>query len=268
MISRIFLSRTSPFTFTGNKFEFRMVGSSASVAGPNIILNTVVAETLDEFATRLEKSKDVNAEITSILKDTLKAHGKIIFNGNNYSEEWVKEAEKRGLPNVKNTVDAHKAFTTQKSKDVFAKYGVLSNEELHSRYEIYIEQYAKCINIEAMTALKMLKTLYIPVIIGFTDSLAGTVAKVKAAGSSSDVQSGLLKMVTTLLESIVTKTMKLETNTVKAQETNDTVKKAETYRDNVFTALAEVRKDVDAAEKIMPAGLWPVPTYADMLFKL
>lgn len=261
-------NRTSPFAFTGNKFEFRMVGSSASVAGPNIILNTVVAETLDEFATKLEKSKDVNAEITGILRDTLKAHGKIIFNGNNYSEEWVKEAEKRGLPNVKNTVDAHKAFTTQKAKDVFAKYEVLSNEELHSRYEIYIEQYAKCINIEAMTALKMLKTLYIPAIIGFTDSLAGTVAKVKAAGSSSDVQSGLLKMITTLLESIVTKTMKLESNTVKAQETNDTVKKAETYRDNVFTALADVRKDVDAAEKIMPAGLWPVPTYADMLFKL
>ena len=261
-------NRTSPFAFTGNKFEFRMVGSSASVASPNIILNTVVAETLDEFATRLEKSNDVNAEITAILKDTMKSHGRVIFNGNNYSEEWVKEAEKRGLPNVKNTVDAHKAFTTQKAKDVFAKYGVLTNEELHSRYEIYIEQYAKCVNIEAMTALKMLKTLYIPAVIDFTGSLAGTVSKVKAAGASADVQSGLLKMVSSLLGSIVSKTMKLEEATVKSQEISNTVKKAESYRDSVFTALGETRKDVDEVEKIMPAHAWPVPTYADMLFKL
>ncbi len=261
-------NRTSPFAFTGNKFEFRMVGSSASVASPNIILNTVVAETLDEFATRLEKSKDVNSEIKTILKETLKDHGRIIFNGNNYSEEWVKEAEKRGLPNVKNTVDAHKAFTTQKAKDIFAKYNVLSNEELHSRYEIYIEQYAKCINIEAMTALKMLNTLYIPAVIGFTGKLAKTIGAVKDTGVSTSSQTALLKSVTTLLESIVSKTAKLEEATVKAQDTSETVKKAEMYRDSVFVALKDIRKDVDAAEKIMPASAWPVPTYADMLFKL
>lgn len=261
-------NRTSPFAFTGNKFEFRMVGSSASVAGPNLTLNTAMAEVLDEFATRLEKSKDVNAEVLAILKEVVKNHSRIIFNGNNYSQEWVKEAEKRGLPNVKNTVDAHKAFTTKKAVDLFMKYGVLTKEELHSRYEIYIEQYAKYINIEALTALTMLKTQYIPAAISFIDSLAATVARVKAADVSATVQAGLLKTVTSLLGSIATKTMQLEDATAKAQATADVIKKAEAYRDNVFAAMADVRKEVDAIEKLMPATLWPVPTYAEMLFKL
>ena len=261
-------NRTSPFAFTGNKFEFRMVGSSASVAGPNLTLNTAMAEILDEFATRLEKSRDVNAEVLAILKEVVKNHSRIIFNGNNYSQEWVKEAGKRGLPNVKNTVDAHKAFTTRKAVDLFTKYGVLTKEELHSRYEIYIEQYAKYINIEALTALTMLKTQYIPAAIGFIDSLAATVARVKAAGVSATVQAGLLKTVTARLESIATKTAKLEDATTKAQATADVIKKAEAYRDHVFTAMADVRKEVDAMEKLMPATSWPVPTYAEMLFKL
>jgi len=261
-------NRTSPFAFTGNKFEFRMVGSAQSCAGPNIILNTAAAETLDEFATRLEKSKDVNAEAAAIIKETMKAHGRIVFNGNGYSDEWQKEAEKRGLPNVKNSVDAHKAMITKKAEEVFTKYGVLSKEELHSRYEIYIEQYAKQINIEGLTALKMAKTLYIPAVVGYTESLADTINKVKAAGASAAVQSELLKNITALLESASKKASVLEAEIAKAQEVADTVKKAETYRDNVFTASVSLREDIDALETMLPAEVWPVPTYAEMLFNL
>jgi len=261
-------NRTSPFAFTGNKFEFRMVGSAQSCAGPNIILKTAAAETLDEFATRLEKSKDVNAEAAAIIKETMKAHGRIVFNGNGYSDEWQKEAEKRGLPNVKNSVDAHKAMITKKAEEVFTKYGVLSKEELHSRYEIYIEQYAKQINIEGLTALKMAKTLYIPAVVGYTESLADTINKVKAAGASAAVQSELLKNITALLESASKKASVLEAEIAKAQEVADTVKKAETYRDNVFTASVSLREDIDALETMLPAEVWPVPTYAEMLFNL
>jgi glutamine synthetase len=261
-------NRTSPFAFTGNKFEFRMVGSSASVATPNIVLNTIVAETLDEFASRLEKSKDVNAEITAILKESVKKHGRVIFNGNNYSEEWIKEADKRGLPNVKNTVDAHKAFETKKAEELFPRYGVLSKEELHARYEIYIEQYVKVINIEAQTAIKMCKTLYIPSIIRFTAELAGTIEKIKSVKGSFDTQSELFAAITKQLDAIALKLKKLENAVVKAAAVEDGTKKAEAFRDNVFSSLAELRKEVDAAEKIMPAALWPVPTYTEMLFKL
>ena len=155
-------NRTSPFAFTGNKFEFRMVGSSQSISGPNVAINTAVAEALDTIAGRLEKAKDKNAEILAIVKDAGNKHGRIIFNGNNYSEEWAAEAKKRGLPNVRNTVDALKAFTTPKALALFAKYKVLSKEEMHSRYEIYLEQYAKHINIEARTASQMVRRQFLP----------------------------------------------------------------------------------------------------------
>ncbi len=261
-------NRTSPFAFTGNKFEFRMVGASASIATPNFVLNTIVAETLDEFATRLEKSKDTNAEVAAILKDVIKAHSRIIFNGNNYSEEWVKEAEKRGLPNVKNMVDAHKVFTGKEAEDLFSKYNVLSKEELHSRYDVYIEHYIKVVNIEAQTALKMAKTLYIPALIKFTRQLAETITEIKSAGGTSDTQSALLKEITSMLDSISGKARKLEDAVVASQSIESVTKKAEFVRDKIFTGCAELRTDVDSVEKIMPAKLWPVPTYADMLFKL
>lgn len=261
-------NRTSPFAFTGNKFEFRMVGSSASVASANITLNTIVAEALDEIATRLEKTKDVNAEVKAILRDAVKEHGRIIFNGNNYSEEWVKEAAKRGLPNVKNTVDAHKAFTTKKAKELFAKYGVLSNEELHSRYDIYIEHYLKIINIEGQVVLRMAKTLFIPAVIRFTERLADSINAVKGAKGTAKVQSALLDEVTGLLEDASDKVAKLEKALLKSAAIDGVTEKAEAYRDNVFTLCKEIRADVDALEKLTDADLWPVPTYADMLFKL
>ncbi|MHB1183907.1 MAG: glutamine synthetase III family protein [Desulfobulbia bacterium] len=258
-------NRTSPFAFTGNKFEFRMVGSSQSIAGPNVALNTIAAEALDEIATRLEKAKDVNKEILAILKEVMTKHGRIIFNGNNYSAEWAKEAEKRGLPNTRNTVDALKAFVTPKAIKLFGKYNVLSKDELHSRYDIYVEQYAKHINIEALTAIQMTKRMFIPAAIQFVAELGASLA---AAGKYGSVQKGLLEEVGKHLESAGKKVAKLEEETKKAQGISDVAKQGAAYRDKVFPAMTALRADIDALEAIMPADLWPVPTYSDLLFNL
>jgi glutamine synthetase len=261
-------NRTSPFAFTGNKFEFRMVGSSQSISAPNVALNTIAAEAFDEIATRLEKSKDVKSEALAIIKEYYLKHSKVIFNGNNYSEDWVKEAEKRGLPNVKNSVDALKAYVTKKSLDLFAKYEVLSREEIHSRYEIYLEHYSKQINIEALTAIDMVRKLYIPSVLDYATFLADSIGKIKAVSVSASVQDEILKKITVILESANKKLNKLDENTKKAQGISDYIKKAECYRDDVFTVIKDLRTDIDALEMNMPEDLWPVPSYADLLFKL
>ncbi len=258
-------NRTSPFAFTGNKFEFRMVGSSQSIAGPNVALNTIAAESLDEIATRLEKAADVNAEILKILQDTLKDHGRIIFNGNNYSPEWEKEAEKRGLPNVKTTVDALKSFVTPKAIKLFAKYNVLSKEELHSRYDIYTEQYSKQLNIEAQTAIQMVRRLYIPAAIRYMTELGSSISVV---GKSATVQKELLDSIGGLLTSANKKLKKLEDETAKSQAIEKVDKQALAYRDKVKVTLNDLRADIDAIETLMPDDLWPVPVYSEMLFEL
>ncbi|MHB1350802.1 MAG: glutamine synthetase type III [Desulfobulbus sp.] len=258
-------NRTSPFAFTGNKFEFRMLGSSQSISGPNVALNSIACEALDEIATRLEKAKDVNKEIQAIVKETMAKHGRIIFNGNNYSEEWVKEAEKRGLANTKNAVDALKAFISPKAIKLFEKYKVLTKEELHSRYDIYVEQYSKHINIEAQAALQMVKRQYIPAAIRFTSELGGSIA---AVGKGATVQKALLEEVSALLESAAKNVKKLEGEIVKAQAITSVEKQAAAFRDKVFTTMQALRKDIDALEGITPRDLWPVPTYSDLLFKL
>jgi len=261
-------NRTSPFAFTGNKFEFRMVGSSASIANPNMVINTIVAETLDEFATRLEKAKDINAECTAIVKEVINKHGRVIFNGNGYSDEWVKEAEKRGLPNIKSTVEALKSFITPKAEKLFSKYEVLSKEELHSRYEVYIEQYSKQINIEALTAIDMTSKQYIPAVIEYTAELADTITTLKDIGASSKVQEEKLSKITSLLESTDIKLKTLENTVSKAQKIDNATKQSECYRDEVFTMMNSLRADIDSLEMLMPKELWPVPTYADLLLKL
>ncbi|MCF6149034.1 MAG: glutamine synthetase type III [Candidatus Kuenenia sp.] len=261
-------NRTSPFAFTGNKFEFRMVASSASISGPCVVLNTIVAEALDEIATRLEKAKDVNKETTLIIRDTMKEHGRIIFNGNNYSEEWVKEAGKRGLPNIRSTVEALKTFTDKKALDLFKKYKVLSKEELHSRYEIYLEQYTKQINIEAKAALDMVNSLYIPSVLHFVKELAETIEKLEAVKGPTVVQRDLLARISTLLEAAYRNVEKLDTELAKAHEIDDSYRRAAACRDNVFATMNDLRKNIDALEKIVPRKLWPVPTYADLLFNL
>jgi len=258
-------NRTSPFAFTGNKFEFRMLGSAQSISGPNVALNTIAAEVLDEVATRLEKAKNVNAEIQNIIKEFVTKHGRIIFNGNNYSEEWAKEADKRGLPNTKNAVDALKAFVTPKAIKLFEKYKVLSKEELHSRYDIYVEQYAKHINIEGLCAIQMVKRQFIPAVIRFTTDLGTSIA---AVGKGATVQKALLDEVSTLLDSAAKKVKKLEDEVNKAQKISSVEKQAAAYRDKVFPTMQALRVDIDALEGVMPDDLWPVPTYSELLFKL
>jgi glutamine synthetase len=261
-------NRTSPFAFTGNKFEFRMVGSSQSIAGPNVALNTIAAEALDEIATRLEKAKNKNTEAAAIIKETYRKHNRVIFNGNNYSEAWPKEAAKRGLPNVTNAVDALRAFVTDKALNLFEKYEVLSHKELHSRYDIYVEAYAKQINIEALTAIDMAKKQFIPAATEYATFLADSIVSFKAVSVAAPVQEDLLKKLGALMASAYMNLGKLEAATAKAQETADTVKKAEMYRDKVVTAMQALRTDIDALEMIVPRDTWPVPTYADLLFKL
>jgi glutamine synthetase len=261
-------NRTSPFAFTGNKFEFRTVGSAQSIAGPNVALNTIAAETLDEIATRLEKARDKNAEVAAIVADIYKNHSRIIFNGNNYSEEWVKEAKKRGLPNVGNAVDGLKAFVTEKAFALFEKYEVLSHKELHSRYDIYVEHYSKQINIEALAAVDMVKKQFIPAAIEYATFLADSIGSFKSVGVAAGVQEDLLKKLGALLASAYKDLNKLETAIAKANSTVDTVKKAESFRDAVMTAMATLRTDIDGLEMIVPRDMWPVPTYTELLFKL
>ncbi len=260
-------NRTSPFAFTGNKFEFRMVGSSASIAGANVALNTIVAAVFDEVATKLEKAKDFNAEVQKLLAQMIKENKQVIFNGNNYSAEWVKEAEKRGLPNLSNTVDALKAMLTDKNVSTFDKYKVLSKVEMESRYEIYMERYVKDINIEAMAMLQMGNRQILPAAVRFATELANSINAVKSAGGEASVQEGILKDLSATLSSFKTGLEKLDKELAKASAIEGTIlKKAEAYRDKVFSGMLSLREAGDKLETMISADLWPVPTYAEMLF--
>jgi glutamine synthetase len=261
-------NRTSPFAFTGNKFEFRMVPSSASISGPNVVLNTIVAEALDEIATRLEKAKDINKEAAAIVKEAVNKHGRVIFNGNGYSEDWVKEAKKRGLPNIKSTVEALASMATPEAEKLFSKYKVLSKEELHSRYEIYLETYAKRINIEGLAAVDMVRKQYIPAVIEYTGKLAKVIGNLKSVSAPVSVQKDILSKVSVLLDSASNKLADLEDALKKAQAIHDAPKRAAAYRDKVVVAMNDLRADIDALEMLVPATLWPVPSYAQMLFKV
>lgn len=261
-------NRTSPFAFTGNKFEFRMVGSAQSIAGSNVTLNTIAAEAFDEIADRLEKAKDKNAEAAAVIRDIYTNHNRVIFNGNNYSEDWLREAEKRGLPNVRNAVDALKAFVTDKAINLFAKYDVLSPKEIHSRYEIYVETYAKQINIEALTAIDMVRKQFLPAGLEYATFLADSANSFNSASLEAPVQEDMLKKLSTLLAASYKDLNKLEAAVAKTQAIADTVKKAESYRDKVFTAMQALRAHIDALETIVPKDMWPVPGYVELLFKL
>ena len=261
-------NRTSPFAFTGNKFEFRMVPSSASISGANTVLNAIVAEALDEIATRLEKAKDINKECSAIIRDAVQKHGRVIFNGNNYSDSWVQEAKKRGLPNIKSTVEALAAMATPEAEKLFSKYKILTKEEVHSRYEIYLEQYAKNINIEALASIHMVRKQYIPVVIHYTSQLAQTIGSLKGISVPAVAQKELLAKISALLESATARVTDLEIITKKAQGTSDAKLRTVFYRDKVVPAMNILRQDIDALEGLVCGQLWPVPNYADMLFKL
>lgn len=264
-------NRTSPFAFTGNKFEFRMVGSSQSIAGPNFVLNTIVAEALSQVADRLEKAKNFEAEVQALLKEIVKKHKKVIFNGNNYTEEWVAEAAERGLPNFTSTVAALPQLVTAKSIKVFEKHGVLSKVELESRYEITLENYIKTINIEALTMLEMAKRQILPAVIRFTTDLASSINAIKATGVKADtsVQAELLVEVSALAASFKKNIALLEKAVDKASDMHgDTYKQACAFRDKVFAQMAVLRGDTDKLETVVDAEYWPMPTYGDMLFNV
>ncbi len=264
-------NRTSPFAFTGNKFEFRMVPSSSSVSGPNFVLNTIVAEVLSEVADRLEKATVLGSEVQQIIKEIITKHNRIIFNGNNYSDEWVIEAEKRGLLNIRSTVESTKAIISDKNARVFEKHAVLNKSELHSRYEITLENYIKTINIEALTMIEMAKRQILPAVIEFTANIANSINSIKATGLNVDIsaQSELLTEVSSILASFKKGIALLENAVSKASETHkDTYTQACMFRDVVFVKMNELRTDADKLETLVDSKVWPFPTYGDLLFNV
>ncbi len=261
-------NRTSPFAFTGNKFEFRMVGSSDSIGSPNTVLNAIVAESFCEAADRLDKAENFDLEVHDIIKEYMTEHQRIIFNGNGYSEEWVKEAKRRGLPNISSMVEASAALTSDKSIRLFEKFGIFTKAELESREEILYETYCKTINIEALTMIDMVKKQIIPVVCDYTGVLASTVKDLKALRVNSSVQLELLNKVSMLLSETNKALKNLENLVATAKKMTDGKEKALFTYHEIFTAMGELRIPVDSLETIVDKDLWPMPTYADLLFEV
>ncbi len=262
-------NRTSPFAFTGNKFEFRMVGSNDSVAAPNVVLNTIVAEAFSEACDILEKADDFDMAVHDLIKEQATEHQKIVFNGDGYSDEWVAEAERRGLPNIKSMVDAIPALATDKSVAVFEKFGVFTRAELESRVEIQYENYAKAINIEARTMIDMAGKQIIPAVIKYTTSLANSINAVKAACDADvSVQTELLTETSDLLSEAKVALAKLIEATDKAAAMEEGREQAVCYRDEVKTAMDALRAPVDKLEMIVDKEMWPMPSYGDLIFEV
>ena len=263
-------NRTSPFAFTGNKFEFRMPGSALSISGPNFIINTAVAEILDQFAVRLEKSSNPKCEIYNIVRDTMKEHKRIIFNGNNYSDEWVAEAERRGLCNLKSTPEALPAFVTEKSIDLFVKHGILTRDEMLSRYEINLENYSKAINIEAKTMLEMARRDISPAVAKYVKELSDTVvSKRQMGGSVSCVfEEKMIRLLSELELRLFETVEALDSSVQEALAMEEGLEQAVFYNEKVLKDMAEVREVADQMEIYTPEEYWPFPTYGDLLFSI
>lgn len=261
-------NRTSPFAFTGNKFEFRMVGSADSIGSPNTILNAIVAEAFCEAADILEKADDFDLAVHDLIKEYLTKHQRIIFNGNGYSDEWVKEAERRGLPNIKSMVEAVDTLTTDKAVKLFEKFGIFTKAELESREEILYETYTKTINIEALTMIDMASKQIIPAVIRYTKSLADTVIAVREAGADASASAELLKTVSEKLSAMKSGLKKLEDALAKAGEVSNVKEQAFYYKDVVKTAMDELRAPADEVEMMVDKKIWPIPTYGDLIFEV
>ena len=261
-------NRTSPFAFTGNKFEFRMVGSADSIASPNTTLNAIVAEAFCEAADILEKADDFDVAVHDLIKKYMTEHQRIIFNGNGYSDEWVAEAEKRGLPNIKSMVEAASTLTTDKAIKLFEKFGIFTKVELESREEVIYETYAKTINIEALTMIDMAGKKYIPAVMKYTKSLADTVIAVKEAGADASVQAEILGEVSEKLAAAKAALTKLEKVTAEATAIEDVKAQAFFYKDSVKVVMDELRAPIDALEMIVDKSVWPVPSYGELTFEV
>ncbi len=261
-------NRTSPFAFTGNKFEFRMVGSRDSIAGPNVVLNTIVAEAFSEACDVLEKADDFSMAVHDLIKKYAAEHQRIIFNGNGYSDAWVEEAKKRGLPNIKSMVEAIPALTTDKAIEMFERFKVFTRAELESRAEIKYENYAKAINIEARTMIDMASKQFIPAVIKYTKSLADTVIAVKAAGADASVQAEALEEVSQLLAKTKQANVKLSELVDEAASMAEGESRARFYYFNVVPAMKALRAPVDKLEMIVDKEMWPMPSYGDLIFEV
>ncbi|MDR2182240.1 MAG: glutamine synthetase III, partial [Treponema sp.] len=261
-------NRTSPFAFTGNKFEFRMVGSSQSIATPNTYLNVAVAQVLQEYAEKLEKASDKNSAIQAIIKESYTKHKRVVFNGNGYTDEWVREAERRGLPNVKNAVDALSVLIRSETIALFETHKVFTREESESRYHIYLEKYSKQINIEAGVTIELARRKIFPAASSFAARMAKDAAALAAIGAVSAVQEKRAKRIAELCSELFDETAKLETVLGEAQETADVQAQAKTYFEKVRPAMDAVRSRVDALEQIVGKDAWPLPGYEELLFKL
>jgi glutamine synthetase len=263
-------NRTSPFAFTGNKFEFRAVGSSQSIAGPQVVLNTIVAESLDEVATHLENEvkagKKLNDAIQALLPKMIAESKKVIFNGDNYAAAWHAEAEKRGLPNRRNAVDSLPDLISPKSVALFGKYGVLSERELHSRYEILLENYIKTINIEAGLTAQIATRQILPAALRYQTEVAASIAALKSAGvEASSTQKSMLSELTKTIDELQSSAAKLNA-AVEHHAEGDTLAHAKHSRDAIVPAMGAVRTAGDKLETLVADDLWPLPTYQEMLF--
>ncbi len=263
-------NRTSPFAFTGNKFEFRSLGSNDSIACCNIMLNTAVADILEKFADELQGASDFNAAVSALVLKTIKDHKRIIFNGNGYSDEWVKEAESRGLMNLKTTPEALAHLCDKKNADVLKKEGIFTDVELKSRYEIYNDNYSKIINIEALTMIDMTKKLYLPVASAYATELAGTILSKKSvdAGIDASYESDLVKKVSSLTAKIYSNVQALEKAEGDAKNVTEVDAMASYFCNTVIPIMTELRASVDELEGYVPASKWPVPSYGELLYSV
>ncbi|MDD3569683.1 MAG: glutamine synthetase III [Lachnospiraceae bacterium] len=259
-------NRTSPFAFTGNKFEFRMLGSSDSIACPNYILNTVVADVLEEFADKLEGADDFEKEAMELIRETVKQHKRIVFNGNGYSDEWVEEAERRGLPNINCMVDAIPAIKSEKAVKLFEKHHVLTKAECNSRADILYEEYTKQINIEARTMIEMVLKQIRPAVISYTKELADTVIALKEAGVDATASTKLLKEITSQLNAMDEALETLRTVLDEVSKIEVITQQAHEFRYKVFPAMEALRVPADKLEMLVDEKKWPIPTYGDLLF--
>ena len=261
-------NRTSPFAFTGNRFEFRMVGSADSIASPNTALNTIVAEAFSDAADELEKADDFDLAVHDLIKRNFTEHQRIIFNGDGYSDEWLKEAERRGLPNIKSSIEAADSLTTEAGVRLYERFGIFTKKELESRQEIIYETYAKSINIEALTMIDMAGRQIIPAVIKYSRMLADTVNSVKAAGGDASVEAGQLREVSERLVRMQNALDRLRAAEKMAAAVRDPREQAFCYKDKVTVVMDELRAPADELEMLVDKDLWPIPTYGDLMFEV
>ena len=263
-------NRTSPFAFTGNKFEFRMLGSSLSISGPNIILNTIISESLNEFADKLETSTNFDNDIIDLMKETIKKHKRIIFNGNNYAKEWITEAESRGLQNYRTAPEALPHFVDQKNIDLFAKHKIFNELEIRSRCDIMLEGYCKVVNIEALTMLDMVKKDILPAVFGYINDISASVITMQRIGIDITDNAGveLIKKINSLNNDLYKKTSSLEKVLNDSYYISNITDEAAYYKDNVLPAMQELRTVADELEMLVGKKYWPFPAYGDLLFNV